>query len=1124
MKTPRARKRPPDPPLETRRQLREALARNAALERSLRELRQSAAALKKSERLYRHQFETAPVGIGISDARGTVLSLNRAMTQITGYSLKAFEAVKLASTFVDRREHDRLIALLRNEGAVRNFEARLTRKNGTVCDALINTDRVRVAGQSLDYTTVRDVTEQKRAAAHRVKDAEMSVVLLDLYRKAARMPDAEIYDFALEHAVRLTDSAIGFLHLVADDQAFLSQMIWSAGAARVCATPYETPYPIERAGNWMDCVRLRRPVVYNDYPTSPNRQGLPKGHPPLTRIMTAPALEGSKVRLIIGVGNKTEPYDDDDVTRLRLVAGEIHKVLIRKRMETDLRTSEGRYRSLFDNSLVPVLLNKLDGTILEANEAARRLFGLTDAEIARIKARDLTNRTDPRLAAGLEIFSRKGRFRGEMNLLRADGKPVPAEIAIATFKDAQGEPRVCLVVHDLTELKRAERALRESEGRFRALSENSLAGIYTIQDGRLTYVNASAAEMFGYAPDELVGADPLLVVHPDDHDLVGGILRRRLDGGLKGFRYEFRGRCKDGTVKRLEVLGARVEIEGRPASIGNILDVTERRLDEAEAATRLSFLQLIQENAAFAGLVKAATYYLKSRLAVDAVGIRLREGEDFPYFEASGFPEAFVAAERGLCARDEKGGIVRDAAGNPILECLCGDILNGRVDPAKPYFTAGGSFWTNAIAGLRASEGNAFPSSRLRLRCHAAGFESVALVPLRAGGETFGLLQLNDRKPGRFTPREIGFLEEMAGTLAAALAERRAAEAVAESENRFRSLAALAPVGIFLTDAEGKLLYVNPHWTSLSGLTARDSLGEGWVRSVHPEDRDRIRAAWQRTVKSEAPWSEEFRFATPADKITWVHELASPLRDEQGRFRGYIGIDQDITQRLEAASRMRDFSRQILAAREEEKRQIAAALHHDVGSLSVGVSSRLQAVEDDMRAGQADKALTCLADSRKVFEDAMSHLKQLATEMRPPDLDLLGLAAALRQHFAQRTLDSAIQIHYTDNTHGRKIRGPRATALFRIAQEALTNAIRHSGSTRILARLDATPEEILLSLADDGRGFDPGGRPGDGKPHLGLRSMEEMLSSLGGRLEIRTASGQGTEVIARLPSAETAHP
>ena len=187
-------------------------------------------------------------------------------------------------------------------------------------------------------------------------------------------------------------------------------------------------------------------------------------------------------------------------------------------------------------------------------------------------------------------------------------------------------------------------------------------------------------------------------------------------------------------------------------------------------------------------LIRSVTGFLQTWSGCEAVGIRLSEGHDFPYYETRGFPAEFVQAENQLCARDAEQELLRDSQGNPVLECMCGNVLCGRFDPSKPFFTENGSFWTNCTTDLLASTTEADRQGRTRNRCNGEGYESVALVRMAFAGRSVGLLQLNDKRKGRFNPGRLEFLERIAAALATALEQRATHAALRESEERYRSL------------------------------------------------------------------------------------------------------------------------------------------------------------------------------------------------------------------------------------------------------------------------------------------------------------------------------------------------
>ena len=212
----------------------------------------------------------------------------------------------------------------------------------------------------------QEIEERTRAEARLRMELERGVVLLELYEKASLLTDKELYDYALDQAVRLTDSTIGFFHLVSDDQKSIILTTWNQEARKACTAPHETHYPVDQAGNWVDCVRLNRPVIYNHYASSPNRKGFPEGHSPLHRFMSIPVTEGDRVRLVFGVGNKAVDYEHQDVVQIQLVASELQKILEQRRAATALRESEAALRVSQND------LRRLTGRILFAEEDERR--------------------------------------------------------------------------------------------------------------------------------------------------------------------------------------------------------------------------------------------------------------------------------------------------------------------------------------------------------------------------------------------------------------------------------------------------------------------------------------------------------------------------------------------------------------------------------------------------------------------------------------------------------------------------------------------------------------------------------------------------------------------------------
>jgi two-component system cell cycle sensor histidine kinase/response regulator CckA len=213
----------------------------------------------------------------------------------------------------------------------------------------------------------------------------------------------------------------------------------------------------------------------------------------------------------------------------------------------------------------------------------------------------------------------------------------------------------------------------------------------------------------------------------------------------------------------------------------------ELRLSDERQMT-LELLGCLNADKKTEELIQTVTGLLQTWTGCEAVGVRLRRGDDYPYFETKGFPAEFVRAESHLCERDLAGRLVHDAEAHPVLACMCGVVLRRRTDASRPFFTPGGSFWSNCTSDLLATTAEADRQGATRNRCNSQGYESVALIPLRNGSETLGLLQVNDTKKGKFSPELLRFLESAADQIAIALSQRLAREALQESETHYRSL------------------------------------------------------------------------------------------------------------------------------------------------------------------------------------------------------------------------------------------------------------------------------------------------------------------------------------------------
>lgn len=341
---------------------------------------------------------------------------------------------------------------------------------------------------------------------------------------------------------------------------------------------------------------------------------------------------------------------------------------------------------------------------------------------------------------------------------------------------------------DITERRRAEEKALDSERRYRQLFEEASEGMVLadVQSGTIEDCNRAFLRLSGYTRAELVGRPlPLTDANGGSAASFAAHLAAGVDGTQTLVAQLL---SKGGVVKEVELTGSAMQIDGRSLVHAFFHDVTQERLAERYREATLVVLRLLNEEDQSRELLRQLTELLRVWTGCEAIGIRLREGDDFPFYETRGFPAEFVRAEHSLCSYDATGHLLVDEAGNPVLDCLCGQVVKGTVDCSLPWFSRRGSFWTNNASSLNGS------SPMSRARCATEGYESIAVIPLRHGDDVLGLLQLTDLAPGRFSQTLIEFLENAGDQIAIALAQKAKLSSL---EGGLRQIAALlAEIGV----------------------------------------------------------------------------------------------------------------------------------------------------------------------------------------------------------------------------------------------------------------------------------------------------------------------------------------
>ena len=352
-----------------------------------------------------------------------------------------------------------------------------------------------------------------------------------------------------------------------------------------------------------------------------------------------------------------------------------------------------------------------------------------------------------------------------------------------------GETLLAGYTIDITERKQAEQSLRNSESRYRGLVQLAVDGILVgSHEGTIIEANQCMCEMAGKTREELLGK------HICDIPFTKESLERQ------PFRFDLL--QKGQTVISERTLGrpdgSEIIVEMRtkmmPDGIYQSIycDITERKQAELFRELGREILQIQSEPGDLRESIRRVLSALKTRTGVDAVGIRLKQGEDFPYFDQNGFSEEFLLTENTLIARATDGEALRGKDGRVRLECTCGLVLSGTTAPQNPLFTPRGSFWTNDACPLLNMPPGEDPRFHPRNQCVRQGYASLALIPILNKDRIMGLIQLNDRRKVRFTLAQIEQLEGIAAHIGGAIMRKLAEEELRETNRRLESATARA--------------------------------------------------------------------------------------------------------------------------------------------------------------------------------------------------------------------------------------------------------------------------------------------------------------------------------------------
>ncbi|UCD10184.1 MAG: PAS domain S-box protein [Dehalococcoidales bacterium] len=999
------------------------------------EFRQRNALLEKverSEKLYRDIVENTLEGMVVFVPGQPMIFANRRMTEITGYPQDEVYSSNFNFMNLWKKKDQRLIrenTEKRLAGKIVSpYEIELITKSGELKFVEINNIKTEYEGKPAIQVQLLDITERRQAEEALINEATRRRILQDQSKDGI---------VVLDQNGKVVESNQRFAEMLGypnDEMTQLTVFDWE-----YLFSPQQTLKMIRHVnekGVHFETKHRRKDGVTYDVELSTN----------------AATFGGQKLIFCV-----------------------CRDITDRKRAEEALSRSEENFRNSFDISPLPILINKGRGEIIYANQAMLNLCGYKD--LNELKNTHITDRHPAEYVDVIQERWRKWELGEEVDnlegqttfIFRADGEIRHVEI-ISHSIVWDGEPVNQVIYRDITDRWLGEKALRESEKKYRELADCIPQMILeTDEKGNYTIANRQSFIMTGYTQDDLergVNFTQLLV--PDDRERAKENFQRLLNGEETGGT-EYTVLRKDGTTFPVIAYSTAIIRDGERVGLrAVVIDITERKQAENEKELSLKIQQLLNRSEEQRELIRELLSLIKEFSDCEAVGIRLKEEEDFPYYETKGFNNEHLYYENSLCAVDEKGEKVRDSDGNPILECMCGNIILNRFDPEKPFFTEGGSFWTNCTTDLLASTNEQDRLARTRNRCNEAGYESVALIPIKAEGINVGLLQLNDSQRNRFTPELISFYEGIASNIGIIIAKNQAETALQASEEQYRLVVENANQGIIVAQ-EKTIKFCNPKALEILGHSFSELSSRSFGELIHPGDREFATVLHQKRLKGEEiPTHIQFRIMQNNDTIRWINANAVIIEWEgQPTTLGFIS---DITERKQMEEQLRHS--QVLTS----LGKMTASIAHEVGNpLASIILYSEEALKGDWIPIQTKKDLKVIRNEAKRAGTLMKDLLAYSRKLEPKRLRvnvhsvvnkvLKLLQYQLNVQNIEITADLLQETLYTNGD---------ASQLVQVFMNLILNAeeaVKDQGGGRITISSSVEGDRIIVSIADDGPGI-----------------------------------------------------